>query len=178
MTSYATRSRRPRSPAQHDRCGRDHDRGRDGLTRRAPRGTGVTVRAAPLPHPQEPAMTQEIPVVLYARFTAQDGCADEVENLLRDLVANVRNEPGNIVFDAYREKDHDHRFFVFEVYRDLESFEAHLTAPYGGPFNRALRNLIVEHGSRLTFLNRTADGVRRRPRAGIPGHAPTLHAMG
>ncbi|MFH8253308.1 hypothetical protein ACH3VR_23290, partial [Microbacterium sp. B2969] len=44
-----------------------------------------------------------------------------------------------------------------EVYRDLESFEAHLTAPYGGPFNRALRNLIVEDGSQLTFLDRAAE---------------------
>jgi quinol monooxygenase YgiN len=99
-------------------------------------------------------MDATTPIVLYAEFTAKDGRDDEVESLLSRLVDEVGREPGNVVFDAYRERDHRNRFFVFEVYRDLASFEEHLRAPYGGPFNRALRDLIVESGSQLTFLDR------------------------
>jgi quinol monooxygenase YgiN len=101
-------------------------------------------------------------VVLYAEFTAKEDRSDEVEELLRGHVAEVRQEPGNLVFDAYRTRDDARRFFVFEVYRDLPSFEAHLRAPYGGPFNRKLRGLIVENGSQLTFLTPAAQ-ISGRP---------------
>ena len=96
-------------------------------------------------------------VTLYAEFTARSGRADEVESLLRGLVAQVRDEPGNVVFDAYRVRDDDNRFFVFEVYEDQRAFEAHLSAEYGAPFNSSLRELIVEDGSQLTFLDRAAE---------------------
>lgn len=99
----------------------------------------------------------EQPVVLYAEFTALPGKADQVEELLRGLVADVRQEPGNEVFDAYRVEEASDRFFVFEVYRDRAAFEAHLAAPYGEGFNAALGALIVEDGSQLTFLRRAAE---------------------
>lgn len=99
----------------------------------------------------------EGPVTLYAEFTAKEGRADEVDELLRGLVANVRQEPGNVVFDAYRVVDDTNRFFVFEVYRDRAAFETHISAPYGGPFNAKLGELIVEDGSQLTFLAKTAE---------------------
>ncbi|WP_431797518.1 putative quinol monooxygenase [Microbacterium kunmingense] len=96
-------------------------------------------------------------VALYAEFTAREGSAQRVEELLAGLVAEVRREPGNLVFDAFRLKDDDDRFFVFEVYRDAAAFDAHIRAPYGEPFNRSLRELIVEDGSQLTFLTRAAE---------------------
>lgn len=102
-------------------------------------------------------MTDHQPVVLYAEFTAREGQAGRVEELLTDLVADVRREPGNVVFDAYRVKEDEDRFFVFEVYRDAAAFEAHVGAAYGGPFNRSLRELIVEDGSQLTFLTPAAE---------------------
>ncbi|WP_243077160.1 putative quinol monooxygenase [Microbacterium sp. SS28] len=102
-------------------------------------------------------MTDAHPVVLYAEFTARAGLADRVEELLTALVIDVRQEPGNVVFDAYRVKDAEDRFFVFEVYRDDAAFAAHISAPYGEPFNRALRELIVEDGSQLTFLTPAAE---------------------
>lgn len=96
-------------------------------------------------------------VTLYAEFTAQPGRADEVESLLTGLVAQVRQEPGNVVFDAYRRREDADRFFVFEVYADEAAFAAHLAAPYGAPFNAALGPLIVEDGSHLSFLEQAAE---------------------
>ncbi|WCM56036.1 putative quinol monooxygenase [Microbacterium sp. EF45047] len=96
-------------------------------------------------------------VTLFAEFTALRGCTEEVDALLRGLVADVRQEPGNLVFDAYRLTEEPDRFFVFEVYRDRAAFEEHLAAPYGVPFNKRLQELIVEDASQLTFLSRTAE---------------------
>lgn len=96
------------------------------------------------------------PVVLYAEFTALAGRTDEVANLIGGYAGTVREEPGNEVFETYRRRDDSDRFFVFEVYRDKAAFEAHLAAPAGRDFNAALRPLIVEDASALSFLQPVA----------------------
>lgn len=91
-------------------------------------------------------------VALIATFTAVPGAADEVERLLLGLTGQVREEPGNLVFDPSRGADSPDRFTVYEVYRDRAAFEAHIAAAYGTVFNAALAPLIVEDGSQLEFL--------------------------
>lgn len=93
-----------------------------------------------------------MPKVLYAEFTAKPGCADEVATMLVGLAQNVRSEPGNVVFDGYRLESDPDKFFVYEVYADEDAFAAHISAPYGAPFNARLNELIVEPHSILTFL--------------------------
>ncbi|GGM61030.1 putative quinol monooxygenase [Microbacterium saperdae] len=94
------------------------------------------------------------PTILHATFTARPGEGDRVAALLRDFAEGVRAEDGNVVFDATRLVDDSDRFFVYEVYRDDEAFQAHLASPAGVPFNAALQELIVEPSSQLTFLRR------------------------
>ncbi|MEV4668787.1 putative quinol monooxygenase [Microbacterium sp. LWO12-1.2] len=94
------------------------------------------------------------PTILHATFTARPGEGDRVAALLRDFAEGVRAEEGNVVFDATRLTDDSDRFFVYEVYRDDEAFQAHLASPAGVPFNAALQELIVEPSSQLTFLRR------------------------
>jgi quinol monooxygenase YgiN len=94
------------------------------------------------------------PTVLHATFTAQPGQGDRVAGLLREFAETVRAEEGNIVFDASRLADDPDRFFVYEVYRDDDAFQAHLSSPAGVPFNTELQTLIVEPSSQLTFLRR------------------------
>ena len=114
-------------------------------------------------------MTSNPRIVLTAGFTALPGRADEVDALIRGLAAEVRKEPGNLVFDVYRERRHPDRFLVFEVYADADAFDAHLGAGHGADFNAALEPLIVEEGSRLTFLD-TVDASR--PQASAPSCFP------
>lgn len=96
--------------------------------------------------------------VLFAEFTAKEGMADDVERLVDGLALKVRGEEGNIRFEPYRELEDSNRFFVFEIYMDEESFQAHLSMPYGRPFNDALLELIEEPHSMLTFLEATENG--------------------
>lgn len=98
------------------------------------------------------------PVVLYAEFTARPERLAEVEQLITGLAADVGTEPGNEEFAVYQTADDPCRFFVFERYADQAAFDAHLVAPHGAAFNRALADLIVEDGSQLTFLRATQDG--------------------
>lgn len=91
-------------------------------------------------------------VTLYAEFTARHGRAEEVESLIGSYAGHVRAEPGNVLFDVYRRAEEPDRFVVLEIYRDQEAFDAHLGAEAGRAFNDALLPLIVEPGSRLSFL--------------------------
>jgi quinol monooxygenase YgiN len=94
-------------------------------------------------------------VVLSAEFTALPAAADEVDALIQEYAATVRAEPGNERFEVYRRAEDPDRFVVFEVYRDREAFDAHLTAEAGRAFNAALVPRIVEPQSILSFLTPT-----------------------
>ncbi|QFR02256.1 antibiotic biosynthesis monooxygenase [Streptomyces phaeolivaceus] len=90
---------------------------------------------------------------LLAEFTAREGAQDEVTRLISEYAEKVRKEDGNLAFDVYTKASRPRAFWIFEVYRDEDAFQAHLKAPYGGPFNTALTPLIEEDASVLTFLD-------------------------
>ena len=89
---------------------------------------------------------------LFAEFTARPGNEQRVADLVAGLTAQVRAEPGNLVFEPYTLEADPRRWFVYEVYVDEAAFQAHIAAPYGAVFNAALGPLIEEDGSRLTWL--------------------------
>lgn len=109
------------------------------------------------------------PVILHARFTARPEHLAAVERLIAGLAADVHQEPGNVDFTVYQETDDPCRFFVFERYADREAFETHLAADYGAVFNARLTDLIVESGSRLTFLRESGPAVPDLPDASTLG---------
>ncbi|WP_411150744.1 putative quinol monooxygenase [Streptomyces sp. A30] len=90
---------------------------------------------------------------LLAEFTAREGAEADIAGLLRDYAQKVREEDGNLAFDVYTKASNPRAFWIFEVYRDEDAFQAHLKAPYGGPFNAELAPLIEEDASVLTFLD-------------------------
>jgi quinol monooxygenase YgiN len=91
-------------------------------------------------------------VALYAEFTVKPGAEERVAEMMRDLTANVRAEPGNVEFAPFTEKAGPRHYFVYEIYRDDDAFKAHISAEYGRVFNSELAGLIEEDGSQLTFL--------------------------
>ena len=93
-----------------------------------------------------------MPKTLYAEFSVTPGNEQRVADMMRELTALVRAEPGNLVFDPYTEEAKPNRYFVFEVYKDNAAFQAHISADYGARFNAELANLIEEDASQLTWL--------------------------
>ena len=108
-----------------------------------------------------------MPRTLYAEFTVTPGNEARVAEMMRELTALVRAEPGNIVFDPYTEQARLHRYFVLEAYADDAAFEAHINADYGARFNAELATLIAEDASQLTWLRplRPPINSRASPRA-------------
>ena len=89
---------------------------------------------------------------LYAEFTVKAGHEARVAEMMSTLTTHVRNEPGNLLFNAYTRESNPRSYFVFEIYRDDEAFEEHIGADYGARFNGELSQHIEEDGSVLTHL--------------------------
>lgn len=64
------------------------------------------------------------------RMTAKPCKSDELRARLLDAVADSRTEPGNLVAVLMADPEDDHRFSIFEIYRDEAAIEAHRNAPY------------------------------------------------
>ncbi|MFC8896215.1 putative quinol monooxygenase [Streptomyces cinereoruber] len=90
---------------------------------------------------------------LLAEFTVRPGNEERVAELVRNYAAGVREEPGNLAFEVHTKESDPLAYWIFEVYANEAAFQDHLAAPYGPPFNAALRPLIQEKESLLTFLS-------------------------
>jgi quinol monooxygenase YgiN len=90
---------------------------------------------------------------LYAEFTALPGREDELAGLVRQLVVDVRSEPGNVAFDAWVRRERPTEYVVFESYVDQAGFEAHLASEHSHTFNDRIADLVDGGGSHLTWLS-------------------------
>lgn len=91
-------------------------------------------------------------VALYAEFTVKNGSEDRVAELMAELTARVRGESGNVVFDPHTRRENPNAYFVYEIYRDEEAFQAHIAAEHNKIFNAELGGLTEEGGSQLSWL--------------------------
>ena len=64
-------------------------------------------------------------VSLLARFTANEGKADELVAAFEPLIDQVRNEPGTLLYVMNRAKDDPNVFWFAELYADDDAFAAH-----------------------------------------------------
>jgi quinol monooxygenase YgiN len=71
--------------------------------------------------------------------------------LLLEYGDAVRAEPGNLCFEAFRDRDSG-AMVVVERYASEEAFEAHLTDPANAEFNAKLTAILGGGGSTLQML--------------------------
>jgi quinol monooxygenase YgiN len=64
-------------------------------------------------------------VALLARFTANEGKADELVAAFEPLIEQVRNEPGTLLYVMNRAKDDPNVFWFAELFSDDHAFAAH-----------------------------------------------------
>jgi len=91
-------------------------------------------------------------VALFAEISPLPGNEAQVEELLGRFSERVRQEPGNLLFEAHRIVGSDSSVFVYESYCDETAFQAHLGSAHGHEFNALLAPLVTGGGSRLTML--------------------------
>jgi quinol monooxygenase YgiN len=65
-----------------------------------------------------------------AFFTAKQGKSDELGRRLLALVEPTRREAGCVRYDIYRSNDDPDAWFVYEDWRAIDDFSAHMQTPY------------------------------------------------
>lgn len=68
--------------------------------------------------------------VACVRVQVVPSLCDEFISATIENATSTRSEPGNIRFDVLRMNDDPARFFLYEVYKDDESFRAHQRTPH------------------------------------------------
>ena len=71
---------------------------------------------------------------MYSIFVSINVKSEHIEAFkaagLGDAQGSVRDEPGCFRFDIHQDMEIPSRFYLYEVYRDKEAFQAHLEAPH------------------------------------------------
>lgn len=97
----------------------------------------------------------------YIDFLAKPGSGAELRSRLLTAVEMSRTEPGNLLCLLMEDPQDDHRFAIFEIYRDDDAIEAHKAADYtkeSAPIIHALFARPME-ARRMNTLN-WPDGKR------------------
>ena len=66
-----------------------------------------------------------MPYVLIARMKTRDGEQDRAAELVEQLTAASRTEPGNIHYIPHRDPEDPRVFVLYEQYVDEDAFKAH-----------------------------------------------------
>lgn len=90
-------------------------------------------------------------LVVAINIVAKDGEADAVAEILQRLIAPTMAEPGTKLFLPYRSPTDPNAFFVFELYRDEQSWAEHQATDH---FKDAVAALLprVTRRERVPFL--------------------------
>jgi quinol monooxygenase YgiN len=100
-------------------------------------------------HPQASAQS---PVDLIATIDVDAEVLPEAAALLIEYGEIVSAEPGNLRFEAYRDRESG-AMVVVERYASAEAFEAHLAHPANAEFNAKLAAILGGGGSTLQLLD-------------------------
>lgn len=69
-------------------------------------------------------------VYLTAIVKAKPEHTDEVLAVLQNMVANTRNEVGNLKYDLHRDKENQNTFVFYEIWKSEEILAKHNEQPY------------------------------------------------
>ena len=63
--------------------------------------------------------------VVSAKWRAKEGKEDRLLEVIREMAAPSRAEPGNLVYQAHRSVDDPRVFWLYEQYADEAGYKAH-----------------------------------------------------
>jgi len=94
-------------------------------------------------------------VILAVTWIANEGEAETVADLLRQMVPLSRAEPGCLQYDVHSDNEDPNRFFIYERYVDDAALEAHATSPHFQQlvFEEAIPRLASRERRYVTLLD-------------------------
>ena len=68
--------------------------------------------------------------VVCAKWTAKQGKEGRLVEIIEEMTAPSRDEPGNLYYQAQRSPDNPRLFFLYEQYADEAGYEAHMASEH------------------------------------------------
>ena len=68
--------------------------------------------------------------VVSAKWTAKEGKAERLLEVIREMTPPSRAEPGNLFYQAQRSTEDPQLFYLYEQYADAEAYEAHMASEH------------------------------------------------
>jgi quinol monooxygenase YgiN len=68
--------------------------------------------------------------VIVARWRPRQGQLEKIEEILRELAKEIRQEPGNLQFIVNRSRDDPNEFLLYEQYVNEQAFLDHRQMPH------------------------------------------------
>ncbi len=88
-------------------------------------------------------------IAVIVDFVAHQGKGDEVREILQTQARNsLEKEPGCRHFDVCTDPDDPHTFFLYELYDDEASVEAHGQTEHYGAFRTRIDPLVEKRARR------------------------------
>ena len=94
-------------------------------------------------------------LAVVAKIGVKEGKADELVQLLKNILPSVKKEEGTLYYTVNRDRTDPNVVVVIEKYKDDEAFQAHSTTPYLAElFGKS--QPLVEGDMELTMLDEIA----------------------
>ena len=68
--------------------------------------------------------------VVSALWRAKEGCEGRVAEIISELVAPSRAEPGSLFYQPHRSPEDPRLFYLYEQYVDEAAYQAHVESPH------------------------------------------------
>lgn len=81
-------------------------------------------------------------MVIVAKMKALNGKEADMEQLLRDIVDKVRQEPGTLTYTLHKDLGNPGIFLFYEKYADMDAVTAHSSTDYFKALFASLKPLI------------------------------------
>lgn len=81
-------------------------------------------------------------MVLIAGLRASPHCEEQVLKLLQRMAVKTRSEPGCLTYDIHQSTGDSELFFVYQIWQDETTFEAHCHRDYTAAFKNAVPDLL------------------------------------
>jgi quinol monooxygenase YgiN len=78
--------------------------------------------------------------VVSAKWRAKAGKEDRLLQVIREMTAPSRAEPGNLFYQAQRSIDDPLLFYLYEQYADEDAYQAHMDSEH---FTRLVKNEAI-----------------------------------
>ncbi len=69
-------------------------------------------------------------LAVIAKIKVQDGKADELIQLMKDIIPSVKQEEGTLYYTVNKDRNDPNLVVVVEKYKDDAAFGAHSSTPY------------------------------------------------